>query len=149
MAQGSPTHFTSLRQGCSSPSAGRSKHVLRYQTLLSSTSASSSPELFTPPFYNLQPLRPRLFFFCGLGEKQAGSHSGTSGTQLFGYELLTPVFPQRTDKVLIVALSTSGASVGGPLGAPRTAKKKPSRSDAYDGLSACALSELLARQRLP
>lgn len=77
-----------------------------------------------PPFITSNRYGFGFFFFCGLGEKQAGSHSGTSGTQLFGYELLTLVFPQRTDKVLIVALSASGASVGGPLGASRTAKKK-------------------------
>lgn len=82
-----PRFFDSFHQFASGfllPSAGGSKHVPRYETFRSSTSAaeSSSSELLIPL---LEPptataSASKLPFFLWSWRKQAGAHSGTSGT---------------------------------------------------------------------
>lgn len=65
------------------PSAGGSTHVLRDETFRSST----FHPFITSNRYGPGSQTPLLMWS---GRKQAGAHSGTSGTDLFGYELLTP-----------------------------------------------------------
>lgn len=149
MARGSLTHFTSLRQGCSSPPPAKANtcFVTRRSSARRPRPRVVRRNSLSPPFYSCGlGFQNSIYFFFVVSLKTSRRTQWNIWNSIIWLRALNPVFPQRTDKVLIVALSTSAASVGDPWGLPELLKN--SRSDAYDGLSACALSEL-ARQSLP